>query len=493
MSDSFVGRKGKSYRFLDDSDSPKMKLVGNYDHPEGKLGNGASGEVWLVDIISKDGSTSEGALKVYNKRLSDHPRAERQYKTEAEFNIRDRRFIQPLQSGQITTIDGRHAILFPFVKCVQLFSYVKENEELPMEKRMDLVQHTAASISQLHNQGWLHNDIKPQNLLHVEDDSIYPLRVIDFQLACAERDVKKVYGGVSKSGRLGTEGYQAPEVLALGAKQVSKKSDIWALGCTAYYILTGREVYDRKGIVSVGDKDALMNEMQNNLDDPIINSEQMIAEGVKSNVARVLEGMLVPRMKRRTSELVVFLNHLCHAENKDCNVILHADSSDMPEAEIRKRIREEFPHWVLKNHHQTNKWIYLEIEKQRGEDPNLIVWGEKRGEFGVHVVGEVSEYTEPTPAELVRVTIIPNGKPKQYINVGRGKSMRRHVRARHFDGQDFEHQKLLQLEWDGFRLFGRGRSAVTLRGKRLKKKEIVNNDILHFDGLPTRITFDAKI
>lgn len=483
MSNSFVGRKGKSYQFLDDPDSPEMELVE-------KLGNGASGEVWLV-TTNDGGTSSEGALKVYNRRLSDHRKAARQFKTEAEFEIRDSRFIQPLQSGQITTIDGRHAILFPYVKCEQLFSYVKENSKLPMGRRMDLVRHVAASISLLHNQGFLHNDIKPQNLLHVEDDSISPIRLVDFQLACAEKDVDDLFGTTSRSGRLGTEGYQAPEVLVLGAKTVSKKSDIWALGCTAYYILTGREVYDRKGIVAIDDKEALMNDMQKNVDDPIINSEQIIAEGVRSNVAKVIEGMLVPKMSRRTSELVVFLNNLCRPENKDCNVILKVDSSGMPEAEMRNRIREEFPNWVLKNHHQQNKWIYLEIEKRRGDDPNLIEWGERRGEFGVHVVGEVGEYTEPTPTNLIRVTIIPNGKPKQYIMIGRGKSKRMHVRDRHFDGQDFGNKKLLKLEWDGLRLFGSGRSIVTLRGKKLKKKEIVNNDILHFDGLPTRITFES--
>ena len=109
----------------------------------------------------------------------------------------------------------------------------------------------------------------------------------------------------------------------------------------------------------------------------------------------------------------------------------------------------------------------------------------------VHVVGDVGEYTEPVPQAAVRVTIIPNGKPKQYIVIGKGKSGRKNIRNRHFDGQEFPNSKLMELEWDGLRLFAKGRPFVTLRGKRLKRAEIKNNDIVHFDGLPTRITFDS--
>ena len=483
MSSSFVGRPGKEYEFQDDPKSPKMELVE-------RLGTGASSEVWRVNVWEggvKRGR--QGVLKVYKKRLGEHRRAERQFETEASFNYSDSRFILPEQSGPIISDDGRHAILYPYVKCEQLFKYIRENISLTLDDKMGLVQHSAASISQLHNQGLLHNDIKPQNLLYVEGDSSTPIRLIDFQLACKENEVEDLFRGTS--GRLGTDGYQAPEVLLLtvGAKGVSRKSDIWSLACTAYYILVGREVYDRRGF---DDREEVVNWCKDNLDVPFITSKQMEEDGVPRGLARVLERMLIPRMSSRSNELLVFLNNLCKTKNRDCNVILGHDSSDLPRDEIRERIREEFPGWRLKNLRTQNRWIFLEIERRSGVDPNELEWGEVKGGFEVHVVDDIGVYVEPTPVETVRVTLNPNGKPKQYIMIGRGKSNRKYVMARHFDGQEFPNRKLLRLEWDGHRLRGSGRTFVTKEGSRLKGKRIENNDILHFDGLPTRITFEAS-
>jgi serine/threonine protein kinase len=508
MSDSFIGRAGKTYSFLGREESIKMKLCTNIDHPEGRLGNGASGEVWLVEVSSASMSPYFGALKVYNRRLAEHPKSMKQFNTEARFKLKDTRFIQPIDSGQITIIDGRHAILFPYVKCNELYKYIKENDRsISMESRIALVQQLAAAVSQLLRRDWLHNDIKPQNVLHVGESSI---RLIDFQLACAQADVNDLYGDTKRSARLGTDGYQAPEVLSGGASKVSVSSDTWALGCTVYYILTGKEVFDTKGINTNDEKQNLMVEMRKNREKPIITSKQMIADGINSNLARVIERMLIPKMNYRTTELVTILNHLCKINigthsivpNPNINVVLKNRNMKKHDPLLKQTIKDTFSKCEIKDMVFINKHIYLEMEYKEGESLEVIKdanWGGMIGEFNTYLVGEVGRYTGETRTPVspidktgrVRVTIIPNSKPKQFIIIDANKEPK-YVRSIHFSGHDFGHSKLLKLKWDGYRMLGASIDSVTLKGKKLSgNTEIKNNDILHFDGLPTRIIFEA--
>src|SRR5262245_19356216 len=92
----------------------------------------------------------------------------------------------------------------------------------------------AESLDYLHQQGWLHRDIKPDNFLVDENDAI---RLIDFNLT---RKIKKGLGNLlgGKAPVQGTYSYMAPEQIR--GQAVDERADVYGFGCMVYELLSGK-------------------------------------------------------------------------------------------------------------------------------------------------------------------------------------------------------------------------------------------------------------
>lgn len=99
----------------------------------------------------------------------------------------------------------------------------------PAEEFVRLLFQMASGLTDIHAVGVIHRDIKPSNML-IDADGI--LKVIDFNLA-------RPKDGAHTRGFVGTRGYAAPELYADGAVQFDEKVDVYALGVTAYALLSG--------------------------------------------------------------------------------------------------------------------------------------------------------------------------------------------------------------------------------------------------------------
>lgn len=121
------------------------------------------------------------------------------------------------------------------------------HDRLPWRKAVDLSASIADGLAAAHAQGVLHRDIKPENLFLTADGRV---KILDFGLA-AEPDALSAGGTMrmAPTGRtppgtvLGTVGYMAPEQITEG--QTSPRSDIFALGCVLYEMLTGLRAFAR--------------------------------------------------------------------------------------------------------------------------------------------------------------------------------------------------------------------------------------------------------
>src|SRR5262249_20416100 len=103
-----------------------------------------------------------------------------------------------------------------------------------------LVEKVCRAVQHAHEQGILHRDLKPGNILI--DEHGEPV-VSDFGLAkFLHGDVKMTQAGQ----RLGTPSYMAPEQALGEVDKVSARTDVWALGVLLYEILTGRKPFERK-------------------------------------------------------------------------------------------------------------------------------------------------------------------------------------------------------------------------------------------------------
>ena len=121
---------------------------------------------------------------------------------------------------------------------------VRDFGQLPPERVLYLLEQVCESLAEAHVAGLVHRDIKPSNIYVCREGLRYDfVKVLDFGLA-RDRRPEAVRLTMNTSVRLtGTPAYMAPEVI-LGATEVDPRADIYALGCVAYFLLTGQLVFE---------------------------------------------------------------------------------------------------------------------------------------------------------------------------------------------------------------------------------------------------------
>ena len=125
---------------------------------------------------------------------------------------------------------------------IDLQRMVERHGPLPPERVVFLLKQACLSLSEAHARGLVHRDIKPANLFVCRLGPQYDfLKVLDFGVvtATAARDAPITVTGIV----LGTPAFLAPE-LSRGERPFDGRADIYALGCVAFWLLTGRPPFE---------------------------------------------------------------------------------------------------------------------------------------------------------------------------------------------------------------------------------------------------------
>ena len=141
--------------------------------------------------------------------------------------------------------DGRLYYVMELLDGLDLDAMVRQHGPLPAERVVHLLRQVCAALADAHANGLVHRDIKPANVVVSRAGTTFDfVKVLDFGLVKLDRgrdtdtDLVKLSTDDSWSG---TPGYMAPEVV-LGAA-TDHRVDLYALGCVAYWLLTGQMVF----------------------------------------------------------------------------------------------------------------------------------------------------------------------------------------------------------------------------------------------------------
>jgi serine/threonine-protein kinase len=118
-----------------------------------------------------------------------------------------------------------------YVDGEDLSSVLRRTGPLPRDKALEIARKICAGLAAAHDKGVLHRDLKPSNIML---DRRGEVRIMDFGLAGLAHEIEDV--------RSGTPTYMAPERLV--GKEVTVRSDIYALGLVLYELFTGKPAFE---------------------------------------------------------------------------------------------------------------------------------------------------------------------------------------------------------------------------------------------------------
>ncbi|MDM4016278.1 serine/threonine protein kinase [Roseiconus lacunae] len=208
----------------------KYKLLGH-------IGTGGMSSVYLAEHT---GLHDRRAIKVLpKKRVADSSYLAR-FQLEAKA-IASLNHPNIVLAHDIDNEGDVHYIVMEYVDGLDLQALVKRDGPLDPSTAADVIAQAARGLSHAHSKGIIHRDVKPANLLL---DSNNVVRLLDMGLALMGAEDDESLTVANNENVLGTADYLAPEQ-ALNSHSVDHRADIYGLGCTMYFVLTGQPPFNQ--------------------------------------------------------------------------------------------------------------------------------------------------------------------------------------------------------------------------------------------------------
>jgi serine/threonine protein kinase len=217
------------------SDTLPAELV---EHPDyeliRELGRGAMGVVYLVQnrLMGR-----QEAVKVMSRHLMERPSVLERFLREIR-SVGKLRHPNVVTAYAATRVGQSIVYAMEYVEGIDLARLVKTKGPLPPANACYYVYQAALGLQHAHEQGIVHRDIKPGNLILSRSGDRSVVKILDFGLNKVTSDDGPDFSLTHQGQMLGTPDYIAPEQ-TLNAQSVDIRADIYSLGCTLYYLLSG--------------------------------------------------------------------------------------------------------------------------------------------------------------------------------------------------------------------------------------------------------------
>jgi len=230
------------------------RAVGNY-HLEREIGEGGMGQVWeathrllarpaAVKLISPDalGENPASARRLF-QRFEREAQATAQLQSPHTISVYDFGVAR----------DGSFYYVMELLDGLDLHTLVEEYGPQPAERVTHILIQACHSLAEAHERGLIHRDIKPANIFlcryGLETDFV---KVLDFGLVKPRESDDRPKANLKLTQQqmiTGTPGFIAPE--AMGDGKIDGRADLYALGCVAYWLLAGREVFEHATLMAM--------------------------------------------------------------------------------------------------------------------------------------------------------------------------------------------------------------------------------------------------
>lgn len=199
-----------------------------------------------------------------------------------------------VQAFDVGHVGRFNYLVMEYVEGTTLSDIIKSRGHIPEDEALDIIIPVAEALGHAHEQGFVHRDVKPANILVTK---MGVPKVADLGLARAFRDYERA---VAEKGRArGTPNYMSPEQVR-GSVNIGPQADIYALGATFYHMLTGVVPFyapDSPTVMRMHLEDALV---------PPVQRRPELTEGV----SEVVEKMMAKKREDRYASCAELLIEL---------------------------------------------------------------------------------------------------------------------------------------------------------------------------------------
>jgi len=223
---------------------------------EEKIGGGGMGEVWRARhrLLIRPAAIKLIRQRALGAMSGDPELLVRRFEREARATaaLTSPHTVQLYDFG--IAEDGRLYYVMELLDGLDLDTLVRQHGPLPAERVVHLLRQVCSALQDAHANGLVHRDIKPANVVVSRAGTTFDfVKVLDFGLVKLDSPRRADPDAVQLSAEdswSGTPGYMAPEVV-VGAADTDHRVDLYALGCVAYWLLTGTMVFEGENAMQV--------------------------------------------------------------------------------------------------------------------------------------------------------------------------------------------------------------------------------------------------